>query len=288
MLKKVMKHEFRAMSKIMLPIFLAELGVAVLSVGLMLFLWPYFAAHPGLYFLGFIIMLLTFLLLGAACIAVPVVSAIRFSRGLFGDEGYLSQSLPVGPHTHINGRMLVTLLIDLAISVVALAGMAVCFFLLLQSAYELAGGGSILEEIGQAYTQMGVESGRGEMALSLALTGLYMITASIAGILAVYAGIAVGNSFTRGKKGFSVLFVFVFTNALATVQSIVNFVMRFPAMLESGKIAAEMSQAPEFSFTFTQGWEYAPSVITLLLSLILCAVFYWVTYRFMTRKLNLQ
>ena len=288
MLKKVMKHEFRAMSKIMLPIFLAELGVAVLSVGLMLFLRPYYAAHPGLYILGFFLMMFTFLLLGAACIAVPVVSAIRFSHGLFGDEGYLSQSLPVSPHTHINGRMLIALLIDFVISAVALAGMAACLLLLMQSAFDMTGTGSMIEEIRQAYAQMGMELGRGQMAFELALSGLLVVSSSIAGILAIYAGIAVGNSFTRGKKGFSVLFVFIFTNAMATVQSIVGFAMSISTLVKEGMAAAGTSQPLTVTFTTTQGSQTVFSAVMLLLSLAMCAVFYWITYRFMTRKLNLQ
>lgn len=112
MLKKLLKHEFRATSRIFAPLFGAALILSgatwiVVRLGGILVLpggagigSPVFGLFSG------ILMLLTILALFALMVSAVLVTVQRFYKNLLGDEGYLMFSLPVTPGQHIAAKLI--------------------------------------------------------------------------------------------------------------------------------------------------------------------------------------
>ena len=119
MLKKLLKHEFRATARIFTPLFGAALilsgatwivvrlgGILILSGGTGIFsIVPIGSPIFGLF--SGILMLLTILALFALMVAAVLVTVQRFYKNLLGDEGYLMFSLPVTPGQHIAAKLIV-------------------------------------------------------------------------------------------------------------------------------------------------------------------------------------
>ncbi|MBR0462599.1 MAG: hypothetical protein IJJ00_07800 [Erysipelotrichaceae bacterium] len=99
MLGKLVKYDFKAMSKIMFPIFMVMLGLS-LVLGLMLKL----RLDNGWVF-GFIATAFIVAMIGSGIASIICISN-RFNQGLLKNEGYLSFALPVKTGTHIIAKLL--------------------------------------------------------------------------------------------------------------------------------------------------------------------------------------
>lgn len=119
MLKKLLKHEFRATARIFAPLLGAALilsgatwivvrlgGILILSGGTdIVSIVPIGSPIFGLF--SGILMLLSILALFALMVAAVLVTVQRFYKNLLGDEGYLMFSLPVTPGQHIAAKLIV-------------------------------------------------------------------------------------------------------------------------------------------------------------------------------------
>lgn len=113
MLKKLLKHEFRATARIFAPLFGAALALSgaawiVVRLGGILVLpggvgigSPVFGLVSG------ILMLLSILALFVLMASAALVTVQRFYKNLLGDEGYLMFALPATPGQHIAAKLIV-------------------------------------------------------------------------------------------------------------------------------------------------------------------------------------
>lgn len=113
MLRKLLKHEFRAMARIFLPAYLILLLFALinrfLSFEMMARLesmLPHTLITGVLGPLVLLLKLVYFLLSAGVIVATLVVMIQRFSKSLLGDEGYLMFTLPVHPWQHITSKLI--------------------------------------------------------------------------------------------------------------------------------------------------------------------------------------
>ena len=110
MLRKLMKHEFRATARLMLPLYLAALVLALLSR-----LGDLATQHIAVSGFNILDLLYGIITVGfaVALIAVPVVAFIlmilRFRSNLLADEGYVMFTLPVSTHQLVWSKLLVSL-----------------------------------------------------------------------------------------------------------------------------------------------------------------------------------
>ena len=105
MLGKLLKHELKATSRLLIPLYLILIGISFLNrimLSLQDFNWM----------MKFISNLLTtgFLFILVAVFAVTVVLMItRFYKNLIGDEGYLMFTLPVKPNQLITSKLIISI-----------------------------------------------------------------------------------------------------------------------------------------------------------------------------------
>ena len=109
MLGKLMKHEFRATARIMLPVMGAMAALALLANLSIRGLAGNLSDVPMLK----ILFTLIIIFFGAAVVATVVMSLVimvsRFYRNLLKDEGYLMFTLPVSVHELIWSKLIVSL-----------------------------------------------------------------------------------------------------------------------------------------------------------------------------------
>ena len=106
MLRKLLKHEFRATGRIMLPMYLILLVTAVGSNlagrGML------DSRFDILNILGVLIVIAFGTAITGACLLAFVLMIQRFYKNLLQDEGYVMLTLPVSIHQHIWSKLIVS------------------------------------------------------------------------------------------------------------------------------------------------------------------------------------
>ena len=105
MLRKLLKHEFRATGRVMLPMYLVLLVTAIGSnlAGRKMLDGPEILTTLGL----LIVMAFGFAIFGVLLMSF-VLMIQRFYKNLLQDEGYLMFTLPVSVHQHIWSKLIVS------------------------------------------------------------------------------------------------------------------------------------------------------------------------------------
>ena len=207
MLTKLLKHEFRATARIMGPLYLVLLAVALgfnFSARLM---------DSG----NFVLNMLAALVVMAYVVAITAVFIVafilmlqRFYKNLLGDEGYLMFTLPASVSQHITAKLVVAVLLDvLSVAAAILAVLA------------LALDGTMWLDLPGDFFDMIVYVDWSDWLLLLELL-LLCLAAGAVGMLHIYASIAVGHLARKHRTlaafgayfGFAVALNILFTGML--------------------------------------------------------------------------
>lgn len=204
MLGKLMKHEFRATARIMLPVMGAMAALALLANLSIRGLAGNLSDVPMLK----ILFTLIIIFFGAAVVATVVMSLVimvsRFYRNLLKDEGYLMFTLPVSVHELIWSKLIVSLVWFLATGLLIFLVMALMALNLSHTNLEM-----ILKqlpswsEIIGWLDQAGI---RGQVITFLVQTVLGTLIGIIAACLHFYASMALGHMFSKDKVLLSIVF----------------------------------------------------------------------------------
>ncbi len=106
MLRKLLKHEFRATGRIMLPLYLILLATAIGSN--LSGRWMVGSRHEALSILGVLIVMAFGFAIAAVFIVAFIMMIQRFYKNLLQDEGYLMFTLPVSVHQHVWSKLIVS------------------------------------------------------------------------------------------------------------------------------------------------------------------------------------
>ena len=216
MLGKLLKHEFRATGRIMLPLMGALLALALMANLSIRGLAGNLADIPALRIL--FILILVFFGMGIVAIGVMalVVMVSRFYRNLLKSEGYLMFTLPVSVHELIWSKLIVSLVWFFATGL---------FVFLIMSLTALNLAGTNLEmifadfpswsEILSKLEELGVRSALGNLVLWSAIA---MILGAIVSCLYFYGAMALGHMFTKNKVMLSVVFFILISFAFNTME----------------------------------------------------------------------
>ena len=275
MLSKLLKHEFRATGRTMLPVYAAVVVLAVLanfsirvidrSVHTLLTIFC------GLIIAAFIIGII------AAGIMTVVMMIKRFYTNYLKDEGYLMHTLPVSVHELVWSKMIVSVVWFAATAVVIC--LVILLTALIQTGTSLAqffAGFPSWAEIKAALAEAGIRSGDLwlfglEMLLAIIVAGLYTC-------LHFYAAMSLGHMFAKDKILLSIVF-FVGISFVLSLATTGYGSARFYALeasdatLETVKEALRLGQAIMGE--------------ALLVELVQSAVLYIATVLGLKRGLNL-
>ena len=205
MLGKLLKHEFRATGRTMLPmlgvlavlVVLANLSVRMLDKELGTFLSILFV----------LILILTVVAVTVSEIMPVVVMVQRFYKNLLGSEGYLMHTLPANAHQLVWSKLIVSSVWMLGTNLVIflLGGLSVIHLGRLnvgEILRTLPSWGQIMDGL----AQVGVTGG--DVTLLLVEMALMVVLVQLAACLHFYAAMSLGHMFTSHKGLMSVV-VFV-------------------------------------------------------------------------------
>lgn len=203
MLSKLLKHEFRATGRVLLPLYL----LLFVSAGLFR-LFMYLSVGydlQGIHILRGVTTAIYALTVLAVTVLTGVLMVYRFYKNFMTDEGYLMFTLPVSTAELLWAKLLVALVWS-AVTLLADGLSAI-----------LAGAvdESTLSEL-LATLEDTVALAPGHSAAYLLELLVELILGSWASYLLIYAAIALGHSFSNHKILLSVVFFFGFTIVLQT------------------------------------------------------------------------
>lgn len=259
MFLKLVKHELFETFRLLPPVYGGLLLMAGLARGSIALLER--ADSPALRVVGVTLIIFFYLSCAAAVVLTAVFLILRFSRSVYGDEGYLTNTLPAGVHSILLSRLLVSVLAILFSCAVVYGSIRLC----LVGLDLFSGFGEILEELFR------------RLDLDLDSTILRWAVMALLGVLAlvlrIFAAIAIGHSFNRSKAGMSVLFYFVLSIGTSMVSNLINVVLLSSQMLSSDTSLSQITDMSVYS--------------GIAVSLVSCGVYYFLTWIMTRKKLNL-
>lgn len=274
MLRKLLKHEFRATGRIMLPmiaILLATSVAANLSLRYLLDsrAW-FFTMVGGLLMVAFVV----------AIIGVFVVSFVlmiqRFYKNLLQDEGYVMLTLPVSIHQHIWSKLIVSSVWFIATTLaVILAGCITAFDITVIKEI-LRGLGVIFQELRKLQAYYAING----TAIAVELIVLTFL-GLVAMCLQFYAALAAGHSLPSHKMAWSVVWYF----GLQFVFQIIGFsgiqLLDQVGFFEWGIFH------PEIHLSHMAGIHIG-MLMMIFATVAYGAIFYCITTFFLKKRLNLE
>ena len=269
MLGKLLKHEFRATGRTMLPIYGAVIVLSVLASisGRLMdrkigsFLYILFGLIIAAFVIGVI----------AAVIMTAVMMIKRFYTNYLKDEGYLMHTLPVSVHALVWSKMLVSVVWFAATFVVI--GLVMLLMVFIESDTNLA---EIIAKLPSWKTIRLALAVQGIRMSDLWLLAAEALLAAIVGglftCLHFYAAMSLGHMFSRDKILLSIVFFVAisFVLSMATTGYGVGRMAAFEEMdvtLENARQAVSFAQAMLGEVLFVQTVQAALLYLVTVLSL---------------------
>ncbi|MCR4906200.1 MAG: hypothetical protein K6A33_08970 [Clostridiales bacterium] len=280
MLVKLFRHDFRAHSRMQIPVLIAISAAAVLGFFNMLFL-----AGTGSGQLiseesdGYVLMLgaaisgtfLIFLALGIAMAVMSVLIFVRFYRSMVTDEAYLTFTLPVTAGQLIGAKFLASAVWFL----IGSAALAIAGGLIYTGAI-LAGGGDFREAMVDLWQE--VFELLAENPLTAFLLILCAVAAAVRWYFQITGAILFGASVVRKNKALAAV------GMIFAVNFLVNLITSiFPTLgiFGFGVLFTGMVEFYDFNLNT---WLLVQTGI----SVILAAVFWWLSVRIAKKSVNIE
>lgn len=279
MLRKLIKYDFKALSRYLIVIHAMLLITAVL--GRLLFVGR-LMSDPGRLsnagaiatIIGIIIYVILFM---TAVFGTMLMIAICFYKNLYSDEGYLTHTLPV-----TRGQLLISktvsgsvwMLLDMMMVILSL-------FILVLTRPVLDSFSSSWDELLSA---MGFPASTGYGKILLAFAVLFIVSA-VGNVVLIYVSITIGQLFSNHRVLGAVVVYFVINTIVSIICSIAGTVYSMSSFIH----AADESS---FVMMVNDGVIYQMYarlfLFSLVLEIILAIGAYTVTYLLMQKKLNLN
>ncbi|MCI7136607.1 MAG: hypothetical protein SPI09_03890 [Candidatus Limivicinus sp.] len=220
MLGKLLKHEFRATARTMLPMFgvvlvlslLANLSFARIAdtdSGALDILF-------GLFIVAFFLGLFT---MGVMSLVVMIQ---RFYKNVLGDEGYLTLTLPVNVHEILWSKLIVSFVWFLATGLIAIAAVFVAVFTLTYSELgEMLRNMPSFGEMLRLFFEK-TDITPWQLTGAVAQFAAMIILSSLTACLHFYAAMALGHSFSNNKVLLSVVFFIAISFFFSFVTSLLG------------------------------------------------------------------
>lgn len=210
MLRRLIRYDMRAISKIAVPIFIASGIISLLCCSVLYFTFG-FADHINSSFKAFMItggLYLIGLIAIFGMLAIVVFAIIsRYYSSVFGDEGYLNMVIPVSRKNLLNSKIISSVIWFLLAG--AVAWVCVVVSLILPTLlYDMT---LVSELVKAVMSEMGIEKNGVAFGITTVLVKLLISAAdAIKDVVVIITAITLGASVVKQFKiAFSVLLYFV-------------------------------------------------------------------------------
>ena len=277
MLGKLIKHEFRATGRTMLPLFVVLSVMSVVAGFSMRHLEFSLAQTPAFVEIVLILLFAAFFIVMVATVVMAFVIMIsRFYKNLLGDEGYLMLTLPVNAHSHVWAKLIVSGIWFLATA--ALIFVLMLLLALIISGSDIAGIIAEMPTFKEMFAQFLDYSGYN--GLSLTVFAIEFVVIAIVGVLNTclnfYAAMAIGHSFSNRKVLYSVLAFVGISIVFSIFESVLAMFM--------GESFSNSIMLNYRNFAYSLNWLMLQG---LLLAVIETVPLYFVTTYCLKKRINL-
>jgi len=269
MVKKLLKHEFMALSRMLVPMYIILLGLSVITR--VIFAFETGSLIYDIISSSSVAVLLIGLLVGAIYTTVSCI--IRFYRNLFTKEGYLTFTLPVSVEAHLGTKLFTAVVADFA----TLGVMFISFC--------IATSGDVLVEVfkaagyllGEASDVLGANLG-----FYIAEAFVLIIVAAASTYLLFYACMCIGQLAKRSRV---LLALGVYFGYYYLTQIIVTLGIIMMTVIEDSKFVADL-----LDWIGNHPFEtiHIGLLGTIAVTAILGGVYYLIAHSIMKKKLNLE
>lgn len=265
MLGKLIKHEFYATARMLLPLY-AVLAVFTLLNRFILLSNPFNGNGIGIWKVieGFCVAIYVFLLVAVLVITL-VLLVMRFYKNLLGDEGYLMFTLPASPSQLVHAKLLNALAVLLVSVLVILASLCGA---LLDGTTWIA-----LKDSFWAFWHGFNQAFEGNVVafwIQIAVVAFLSVTQTI---LLTYASLSIGQLFNRHRLAASIGAYIALTTALQILMGVMMVVVG----TSSGIDWENTTELPSFLL---------PTIIGV--QFVTTSIFYGGTRYILKNKLNLE
>lgn len=267
MLGKLMKYEFKATGRLLVPLYVALMIFAIINK---LFMGDMSAIDSSSTF-GTFIQVTTMVIYVVIMVSIFIVTLFviiqRYRTNLLGDEGYLMNTLPVKPWQNIMSKLLVA-------SIWMILSVIMAMFSILILAYQKDMFSMISDMMSAFFKEAYSYIGSDVTIFSLEII-LMMISGLVSSILIIYASVSIGNLFAKSK----ILASFGAFIGLTTVSEITtNFVFN-PIRDSLESLSIESFRNTHLHYTL---------IFAIVASIIFSVVYFIISHYILTRKLNLE
>ncbi len=268
MLKKLLKYDFLASSKIFIMLYSIVAFLSILAKIVITVAPEGFMSSPIIIFL----VPTYFLLMIGLVVAGEIFLVVRFYKSYFTDEGYLSHTLPVKSWQLILSKLITSVVLTAFGFIVVI----LCGILLLA--------GDPLQTIISEFPAMqaAFEMLLGcPLPLAIALVTLLAIISAFSSYLLYFASITLGQVLIPKHKILGAFAAYmIFYVAIQIITSIPTFAFTF------SQVDVILTEVDELSFVANL-YQFT-YFLSLALSLLSCGVFFWLSNFIMKKKLNLE
>lgn len=206
MLRKLLKHELLAVGRILLPVY----GILLLLSGLFR-LSSMIGTDLAAIGIVNVLLLVLYILFSIAVLVISIVVLVRrYYNSLYGDQGYLTHTLPATPLAHLVTKLISALLFFFAGTAVGILSW-------------LIAAGDLFQEVDMSdlvvfWRQIQIEAQLPSDTQLLALALLNIICF----ILTVYAAISLGQLWNRHRVGGAVLAFFIIEAIRSNCDNVID------------------------------------------------------------------
>ncbi len=292
MLRKLCKYEFRSIFRTLIPIYIVVIAVSIItSISIAMNVdyadvkyvdnsvqWaiemnlPYKLQH----IFTFVMSLAYFAVMVALFVLTVVIILQRFYKGLLCDEGYLMFTLPVKPWQLITSKGITAFVMTI------LSGIVSCISIFIMMLGSLPYPLKFLAELFSLQNWIRIF---GRLNETVPMWGVYVlefiilvIISSLASLYQIYASMAIGHLAKKNRILMSVV-------AYVAISMILSFVGGIFGVFSALTIQSSQNY---LSINAGEAFLHALLIFSVITSIIEFVVFFVITERILSKKLNLE
>ena len=272
MLGKLLKHEFKETTKLLLPLNLIMVAITILGA---IFLKTKMYQNESLIPMLIACLIFYVLALLALALVTYIYLAVRYYKTMYADRGYLSHTLPVTPLALVNSKLLVGAFwtfVNLMLTMISV-------FCLIFSAADIDFGSTSWSTVSE---QINLVTGYSLSTIVWFLL-LYLVVCSFSGLITSYFCIGTGQLFSKHKVAAAVVTYVIYYFVNQIISSILMMIVSIKAV-GTNEVLFTNSQG-----SLTLSTIYTPLMVTsLIFVLVLSVIFYCVNAFYVQKNVNLD
>lgn len=269
MVKKLFKHEIKAYSRVIFPMHLLLIGIALMCRFIQIF-----ESETDAYQIMFYSSIFALCVGAIVCMVLTTVFGVRrFYQNMFTHEGYLTLTLPVTSNQHIFVKTSVAVLSQIvSLLMIIIAGCCASLGDVCIEIFKVVG--YCLKRLFLNYdVHAGLFIGEFILTLIISFITMYMV---------FYACVALGQRAKKNRIGAAIGIYFIYYLIVQTISTIFTIIVTvFYEELRLDKLVEYLLKHPIFT-------NHLAFAVSFVISAIIIIIGYHTTKRTIDRKLNLE